>query len=77
MTIRKTDTAGFWNQLLNLAEGIDTSAASLDDLYGFLLALDEGHAGRFDPADQFPEYATVQLCRSIRRRLEKLRETRG
>ena len=72
MTQSSANTARFWNQLLTLAEGIDSSAGSLDDLCGFLLAVDEGHSGAFDPADQFPEYAAVQLCRSIRRKLEQL-----
>lgn len=68
-------STGLWQYLLTLAETLDRAPASLEDLHGHLLALEEGFAGTFDPADEFPEFAVVALCRALRRQVEQQRHT--
>ncbi|MFP5413967.1 MAG: hypothetical protein ACLGG1_02965 [Gammaproteobacteria bacterium] len=60
----------FWNNVLTIAEAVLNSGQSAETLRGHLLALEEGFLHAFDPADSFQEYATLTLCRSIRRFLE-------
>ena len=66
------ERAGFWDHLLAVAEAIDASAASLEELDSYLLVLEEGFADTLDPADHYSEYVTILLCRSVRRRLVEL-----
>lgn len=61
----------FWNRLLGVADVIDDPGVSADDLRAHLLAVEEGHGQALDPADQFPEYTALMMCRALRRRLER------
>lgn len=60
----------FWNRVLSASEAITAADQSTETLLALLAALEEGFYDSFDPADEFPAYATVSLCRSIRRHLE-------
>jgi hypothetical protein len=72
----------FWNRVLGAADAIEQqgrppvsqSAQSTDDaafMSEQLSGLIEGFGQCFDPAEAFPEYATVLLCRSLERLLAR------
>jgi hypothetical protein len=61
-----------WDRVLHVAESMDDPQVSLAQLQAQLCALDEGFAGVFDPAEQFPEFAAHRLCRSMERLLVRL-----
>lgn len=60
----------FWTQLVTVADAINAPTTSNELVEGHLLALLEGYADEFDPADEFPQYATLYLIRSIHRRVK-------
>jgi hypothetical protein len=62
----------FWDRVLGISEFIDSGNIAIEELRKNLLGLDEGFADRFDPANAYPEYVTVRLCRAIRNSLEPL-----
>ncbi|MEQ8689238.1 MAG: hypothetical protein RIC89_00175 [Pseudomonadales bacterium] len=68
-----TSCTAFWNHLLTLSEEIATSnsAPSLAELNARLLTVEEAYARTFDPADHFPEYVSVLLCKSIKQLIEQ------
>lgn len=55
----------FWNRVLDLTEIGDD--ASLAEFRSALLGIDEGFSGLIDPADSYPEYVTISLCRHMYR----------
>lgn len=57
--------AAFWNGVFATAEWLDHTQAAIPDVVGCLRGLVEGSAGKFDPADCFPEYAALALARSL------------
>jgi hypothetical protein len=61
-----------WSRILHIAESMEDPQISLEQLRGQLCALDEGFAGVFDPAEQFPEFVAHRLCRSMERLLAGL-----
>lgn len=66
--------AVFWNRVLTLSEAVE-AADSTQVVEDHLRALEEGFSGAFDPVDSFQAYVTLNLCRSLRRRLERLSRT--
>lgn len=64
-----------WSKVLLLSEAIDDSSHSIEDIQSLLCGIDEGFSRVFDPVDNFPEFATLRLCRSIERILSRLKET--
>lgn len=60
----------FWNNVLKVSEAALSADHSAESVCGLLLALEEGFAYSFDPADRFQEYVTLTLCRSVRHLLE-------
>lgn len=68
MTIQ--DDRVFWNKLLFLADELNASDDPPGVLGTRLLAIEEGFSGAFDPAENFPGYVALALCRGMRRRLE-------
>ena len=62
----------FWVCVLNTAERLDgrPEVGDRTSVSEQLLTLEEAFDRRFDPADDFKEYVLLQLCRSIRRRLD-------
>lgn len=73
-------TTLFWNRVLGVADAIETgccgethpSTSQMDQVRHAreqLAGLIEGFGEQFDPADAFPEYATVLLCRALERTL--------
>jgi hypothetical protein len=60
-----------WNQVLLLSETFEDPKISLEDLRQQLCAVEEGFSGAFDPAEDFPEFVTVRLCRSLQRALQR------
>jgi len=63
----------FWNRLLAAVDIIDQQAVPTDEAVACLLALEEGFSECFDPADNYPEYVAVMLCRAARHRIELTR----
>lgn len=61
-----------WNRVLVLAESMDEPECSIEHIRNLLCGLEEGFADTFDPAEDFPEYATHRLCGSLRRLLAQL-----
>jgi len=61
-----------WNRVLHIAESMEDPGMSLAQLRAQLCALDEGFAGAFDPAEQFPEFVAHRLCRSMERLVARL-----
>ena len=66
----------FWNRVLTLSETMEVPELSTEDLQCSLLGIIEGFAHTFDPAEDFPEYATLRLCRSFSDLLERLEQPR-
>jgi hypothetical protein len=64
-----------WTKVLLLSEAIDDKNHSIEDIQSLLCGLDEGFSSIFDPADNFPEFATLRLCRSIQQILCRLKES--
>lgn len=60
-----------WLRVLILSEAMDDSGLSTEQLIGYLRGLDEGFSATTDPVEQFPEFATLRLCRSVHRLLEQ------
>ncbi|MFT7220165.1 MAG: hypothetical protein ACI8Z1_001782 [Candidatus Azotimanducaceae bacterium] len=61
----------FWDRILTLTETDDE--ASMEQIRAGLLGIDEGFSGLIDPADSYPEYVTMLLCRYMYRVTEKER----
>lgn len=61
----------FWDRILTLTEADDE--ASMEQIRAGLLGIDEGFSGLIDPADSYPEYVTMLLCRYMYRVTEKAR----
>jgi hypothetical protein len=57
--------------LLLIAESLDDPVIPLERIRLQLRGLEEGFAGAFDPAEDFPEFVAVQLCRSLQRALQR------
>lgn len=60
----------FWNRVLTLSDSLE-AADDAATMKSQLLALEEGFCDAFDPADAFQAYVTLNLCRSLRRGLER------
>ncbi len=60
----------FWDRLLAATDLIDHKDVTSDEAIASLLAIDEGFSAQFDPADQYPEYVAIMLCRALRHRIE-------
>ena len=63
-----------WMRLLVLSESMDDPECSAEHVIAFLRGLDEGFAHGIDPAEQFPEFATIRLCRSMVSLLGRLQQ---
>lgn len=61
-----------WSRVLVLAESMDEPGCSIENIRNLLCGLEEGFADTFDPAEDFPEYATHRLCGSLRRLLAQM-----
>lgn len=61
-----------WNRVLVISESMDDPAVSIRQIRGLLCGLEVGFAGTFDPAENFPEFATHRLCRCLERMLARL-----
>jgi hypothetical protein len=51
---------------------MDDPAVSIGQIRGLLYGLEEGFASVFDPAEEFPEFVTHRLCKSLERMLARL-----
>ena len=60
--------------LLVLSETMDDPECSAEHVIAVLRGLDEGFAHGIDPAEQFPEFATIRLCRSMVSLLGRLQQ---
>ncbi|GHE91870.1 hypothetical protein [Thalassotalea profundi] len=64
----------FWNQLLSLSDNLKASTnAKADNIQSLISQLESiciSHEGEFEPADEFEEYVTLTLCRSIAQNLK-------
>ncbi|XOV90063.1 MAG: hypothetical protein ACFHX7_09300 [Pseudomonadota bacterium] len=75
-------TTLFWNRVLGIADAIEAghcapghpATSQMDQVHHAreqLAGLIEGFGEQFDPADAFPEYATLLLCRALERTLDQ------
>lgn len=59
----------FWDQLLSMASSIEQLEGSDEEKKSQLIAqletIDVLYHRQFDPADVYPEYVAVTLCRAI------------
>ncbi|RLQ20692.1 hypothetical protein DWB85_16310 [Seongchinamella sediminis] len=62
-----------WMRLYVIAEAMEDPASSEAEIIGLLRGLEEGFAETNDPAEQFPVFATLRLCRSVDKMLARLR----
>ncbi|MCB1702706.1 MAG: hypothetical protein KDI14_17960 [Halioglobus sp.] len=74
MNARLSRESLLWNRVLVISESMDEPDCSVEHIANMLCGLEEGFAGAFDPADDFPEFATHRLCRSMRQLLDRLAE---
>ena len=63
-----------WMRLLVLSESMDDPECAAEHVIAFLRGLEEGFAHAIDPAEQFPEFATIRLCRSMVSLLGRLQQ---
>lgn len=64
-------TVRFGDFLLLMEQRLNEDKASKADVLDCLVQIDEAFARSFDPAIDFEAYATVRLCRSMQRLLER------
>jgi len=57
-----------------LSEAMEDPRCSEAEIIGLLRGLEEGFAEASDPAEQFPMFATLSLCRSMERMLTRLQK---
>ena len=63
-----------WMRLLVLSESMDDPECAAEHVIAFLRGLEESFAHAIDPAEQFPEFATIRLCRSMASLLGRLQQ---
>ena len=63
----QTEKAQFWNQVLAIAEQIESGGSDqdLNEMAGMLLGLIEGFDALADPVETFEEYSVIRLSRAI------------
>jgi len=63
----QSDRAQFWNQVLAIAEQIESGGSDqdLNEMAGMLLGLIEGFDALADPVETFEEYSVIRLSRAI------------
>lgn len=71
MIADESSAAAFWNGVFAAAESIGDRHATLADVAGYLRGLVEGGADAYNPAEQFPEFATLALARAICTAIER------
>ena len=60
-----------WTRVFVLSERMEEPDCTAEEIIGFLQGLGEGFAGSTDPVEQFPEFATLRLCRSFKHLLSQ------